>query len=98
MTTTVFKSHEVKFKLLEKKNDITMDGRQISFSISLSASNQWTEIQTGSNNLVTTIRRNFYEDRMEVLLQVNDVTASSIFKRRQPSSEDDFFSNDIDSN
>ena len=45
MTTTVFKNHQISFKLNETKNDITMDGRGINFVMTQQKSNQWIEIQ-----------------------------------------------------
>ena len=80
MTTTLFKSHSVSFKLNELKNDITMDGRNVQFVVTQAEPNQWIEVQ--SSDKVTTLTRNFLPERMEVALKVNNVIASSIFIRR----------------
>ena len=82
MTTTVFKSHQISFKLNETKNDITMDGRGVKFVMTQQKSNQWIEIQNGDNNKTTIITRNFLQDRMQIDLFIDNVTATSIFKRR----------------
>ena len=80
MTSTLFKSHTVSFKLNERKNDITMDGRNVQFVITQTQPNQWIEVQ--SSDKVTTLTRNFLPEKMEVALKVNNVIASSIFIRR----------------
>jgi hypothetical protein len=80
-TDTVFMSHEVKFKLNEPKEDITMDGRAVSFVVHQPKSNQWVEIQQ-SGGKTTTLTRDFEPDRMQVGLLINNIGAMSIFRRR----------------
>ncbi len=80
-TETVFRSHEVLFKLNERANDVTMDGRSVQFVIRQFKSNQWVETQE-SGDKVTTITRDFEDDQMKVSLIVNDVSSMSIFRRR----------------
>ena len=60
-----------------------MDQRTVEFLIHQPKSNQLVEIQTNmSNNVSTTITRDFEQDQMKVGLSVNEVTAKSHFKRR----------------
>lgn len=93
-TDTIFKSHEVTFKLNEEKQDVTMDDRKVAFVIYQPKSNQWVEVQKDHENITTSITRDFYEDNMRVALLVNDVGAVSFFRRRKsPSSSVDFGSN-----
>lgn len=93
-TDTIFKSHEVTFKLNEEKHDVTMDDRNVDFVIYQPKSNQWVEIQKDKDNVSTSITRDFYEDNMRVALLVNDVGAVSFFRRRKtPTSSLDFDSN-----
>ena len=58
-----------------------MDGRRVQFVMSQLKSNQWIEIQSGENKY-TTITRDFFHDYMILNLFMNDVIATSIFKRR----------------
>ena len=58
-----------------------MDGRRVHFVMSQLKSNQWIEVQSGQNKQ-TTITRDFFHDYMILNLSVNDVVATSIFKRR----------------
>ena len=84
-TKTVVKEHSVSFKLNEKKNDITMDGRNIQFVLAQTRSNQWVEIQTDGGDKgskITKITRDFFVDRMQVTLEINTITAKSIFLRQ----------------
>ena len=61
-----------------------MDQRTVEFLIHQPKSNQLVEIQMNtSNNVSTTITRDFEQDQMKVGLLVNGVTAKSYFKRRQ---------------
>jgi len=88
-TDTVFRSHSVSFKLNQKSKDVTMDGRDVEFSIYQPKSNQWVEEQHDVNqNLTTTITRDFKSDQMRVGLLVQGITAASIFKRRKTQPED----------
>ena len=60
-----------------------MDQRTVEFLIHQPKSNQLVEIQNNtSNNVSTTITRDFEPNQMKVGLLVNGVTAESYFKRR----------------
>ena len=62
-------------------DDVTMDGRQIKTEFSMDEdSNQLVEVQIGES-VNTTLIRKFFEDRMEVIMTVNNVTANSVFRR-----------------
>ena len=62
-------------------DDVTMDGRQIKTEFDMDEdSNQLVEVQIGES-VNTTLIRKFFEDRMEVIMTVNNVTASSVFRR-----------------
>ena len=91
-TDTVFRSHEVSFKLNEKKIDTTMDQRKVEFLVHQPKSNQLVEIQkSASTNVSTTITRDFEPHQMKVGLLVNGITAESYFKRRfQDTTFEDF--------
>ena len=80
-TKTVVKEHSVTFKLNEKKNDVTMDGRNVQFVLAQTRSNQWIEIQTDGSKS-TKITRDFFNDRMQVSLEINSIAAKSIFLRQ----------------
>ena len=82
-TKTVVKEHSVSFKLNEMKNDVTMDGRNVEFMLAQTRSNQWVEVQTdGYGSKKTKITRDFFVDRMQVTLEINTITAKSIFLRQ----------------
>ena len=82
-TKTVVKEHSVSFKLNEMKNDVTMDGRNVEFVLAQTRSNQWVEVQTdGYGSKKTKITRDFFVDRMQVTLEINTITAKSIFLRQ----------------
>ena len=90
-TDTVFRSHEVSFKLNEKKIDTTMDNRKVEFVVHQPKSNQLVEIQKSlATQISTSITRNFEKNQMSVELLVNGVAAKSYFKRR----EETFFKDD----
>ena len=58
-----------------------MDGRKVNFMMYQPQSNQWVEEQTNGNTK-TTITRHFEQNIMKVCLEVNGVSAESIFRRR----------------
>ena len=58
-----------------------MDGREIQSIFFVPGHNILEELQMG-DGVNTTLTRQFYYDRMEVHMRVNDVNATSIFKRR----------------
>ena len=57
-----------------------MDGRRIKTIFSRPSYNRLIEEQVG-DTVNTTLVRDFFRDRMEVTMYVNNVTASSVFKR-----------------
>ena len=57
-----------------------MDGRSIKTVFTRPSWNRLVEDQVGET-VNTTLVRDFFKDRMEVTMYVNNVTASSIFKR-----------------
>ena len=57
-----------------------MDGRNIKTVFTQLGRNRIVEEQVGES-VNTTIIREFFKDRMEVTMAVNNVTASSVFKR-----------------
>jgi len=57
-----------------------MDGRNIKTVYTQLGRNRIVEEQAGES-VNTTIIRDFFKDRMEVTMAVNNVTASSVFKR-----------------
>ena len=61
--------------------DITMDGREVTSKYTMSKANTLIEETMGKTSN-TTLTRNFFSDGMEVIMQVNDVTAQSVFKRK----------------
>ena len=69
--------------LMLQVEDITMDGREVTSKYTMPKQNTLVE-ETMSNGSNTTLTRNFFVSGMEVIMQVNDVTASSLFTRKQP--------------
>ena len=67
--------------LLLQVEDITMDGRSVTSKYTMPETNTLVE-ETSSTTSNTTLTRNFFNDGMEVIMQVNDVTARSFFKRK----------------
>ena len=57
-----------------------MDGRNIKTVYTQLGRNRIVEEQAGES-VNTTIIRDFFKDRMEVTMAVNNVTASSVFRR-----------------
>jgi len=75
------KIHDIAFTLGEEVMDITMDGREVTSKYTMSKANTLIEETMGKTSN-TTLTRNFFSDGMEVIMQVNDVTAQSVFKRK----------------
>ena len=82
-TDAVVKTHLVTFQLGELVEDLTIDGRKIKTVFTQRDKNRIVEEQVGET-VNTTIIRDFFKDRMEVTLAVNNVTASSVFKKKFP--------------
>ena len=74
------RSHVITFNLGEEMEDLTMDGRSINTVFTRPSWNRLVEVQVG-DMVNTTLVRDFFQDRMEVTMQVNNVSASSIFRR-----------------
>ena len=69
------------FHLNEWVDDVTMDGRNIKTKFFHDGDlNTLIEFQR-SENVNTTLTRQFFVDRMEVYMNVNSVNASSLFRR-----------------
>ena len=69
------------FHLNEWVDDVTMDGRNIKTKFFQEGDlNTLIEFQR-SDNVNTTLTRQFFVDRMEVYMNVNSVNASSLFRR-----------------
>ena len=79
-TDAGLKSHMISFHLNEWVDDVTMDGRNIRTKFQMSKLNTLVEFQR-SDNVNTTLTREFFADRMEVYMNVNTVNASSLFRR-----------------
>ena len=79
-TDAGLKNHVINFQTDEWVDDVTMDGRYISSMFSTPDTNTLVEFQM-EDSVNTTISRYFYSDRMEVRMNVNNVNASSLFKR-----------------
>ncbi|TRY70774.1 hypothetical protein TCAL_04841 [Tigriopus californicus] len=79
-TDTLFKSHEVSFRLNQPSTDITMDGRLVSFVVNQTGPNTLVEQQT-SGDKHTLLVRQFSANEMKVALNVNEVRSTSIFYR-----------------
>ena len=59
-----------------------MDGRAVTSKFLLSKPNTLIEEQMGETTN-TTLTRNFFQDGMEVIMEVNGVTAQSFFTRKK---------------
>lgn len=79
-TDAGLKNHVINFQTDEWVDDVTMDGRYIRSMFSTPDTNTLVEFQM-EDSVNTTISRYFYSDRMEVRMNVNNVNASSLFKR-----------------
>ena len=79
-TDAAVRTHLVTFQLGEEVEDFTMDGRSIKTIFTRPSWNRLVEEQVG-DTVNTTLVRDFFRDRMEVTMYVNNVTASSVFKR-----------------
>ena len=79
-TDAAVRTHFVTFQLGELVEDFTMDGRSIKTMFTMPSQNRLVEEQIGET-VNTTLVRDFFKDRIEVTMHVNNVTASSVFKR-----------------
>jgi len=79
-TDAGLRSHVIDFQTGEWVEDVTMDGREIKTTFSSPSPNTLVEFQM-SDTVNTTLVRHFFHDRMEVIMNVNDVNATSLFKR-----------------
>merc|ERR1711874_488976 len=79
-TDAAVRTHLVTFQLGEEVEDLTMDGRTIRTVFTRPAWNRIVEEQVGET-VNTTIIRDFFKDRMEVSMAVNNVNATSVFIR-----------------
>ena len=79
-TDAAVRTHLVTFQLGEEVKDLTMDGRSIKTVFTRPSWNRLVEEQVG-DKVKTTLVRDFFRDRMEVTMFVNNVLASSVFKR-----------------
>ena len=79
-TDAGLRSHVIDFQTGEWVEDVTMDGREIKTTFSSPSPNTLVEFQM-SDTVNTTLVRHFFHDRMEVVMNVNDVNATSLFKR-----------------
>ena len=70
----------ITFQLGEEVKDFTMDGRSIKTTFTRPSWNRLVEEQVG-DTVNTTLIRDFFMDRMEVTMYVNNVTASSVFRK-----------------
>eukprot|EP00092_Neocalanus_flemingeri_P025452 GFUD01027595.1.p1 GENE.GFUD01027595.1~~GFUD01027595.1.p1 ORF type:complete len:222 (+),score=53.59 GFUD01027595.1:346-1011(+) len=80
-TDAGIKIHDIVFTIGEEVKDTTMDGREVTSKFLLSRPNTLIEEQMGES-VNTTLTRNFYEDSMDVIMEVNGVIAQSVFKRK----------------
>jgi hypothetical protein len=74
------RTHLITFQLEKEVKDLTMDGRSIKTIFTRPGKNRLVEVQVG-DTVNTTLVRDFFRDRMEVTMNVNNVLASSVFKR-----------------
>lgn len=85
-TDTLVKSHTLQFELGKWGSDTTLDGREVLYRFDLDGLNQLTERQISVPNNTeskrSTITRIFSQDHMNVRLSLNDVVATSQFKRK----------------
>ena len=58
-----------------------MDGRSIKLLFTMTGHNTLVEFQVG-DSVNTTLVRQFYRDRLVVNMSANNVTASSLFRRK----------------
>ena len=85
-TSTLVKSHTIQFQLGTWASDTTLDGRNVLYRFDIVGPNQLLEEQISLPNTTyskrTTIMRIFTKDHMKVQLSINDVKATSQFKRK----------------
>ena len=82
-TSTMVRDHTVTFQLGEEVEDTTLDGRRVASTFTQGEGNQLVEEQVGMRGS-TRLVRTFHQDRMEVTMQANLVTANSVFRRTAP--------------
>jgi len=80
-TDAVVRTHQVTFSLGELVEDFTMDRRRVKTIYTMPSRNRLVEEQMG-NKVNTTLVRDFFEERMDVAMYVNDVIATSVFYRK----------------
>merc|ERR1711892_124956 len=80
-TDAVVRTHLITFSLGEEVQDFTMDRRRIKTIYTIPSRNRLVEEQMGSK-VNTTLIRDFFGDRMDVNMYVNDVIATSVFYRK----------------
>jgi len=80
-TDAGLRTHSISFHTGSWVEDVTMDGRRIKSLFSRTGQNRLVEFQVGES-VNTTLVRDFYRDRLEVKMSVNNVTASSLFIRK----------------
>ena len=79
-TDNAVRTNLVTFRLGEVVKDFTIDGRSIKTMFTMPSQNRLVEEQVGG--LVnTTLVRDFFSDKIKVTIYVNNITASSVFKR-----------------
>jgi len=79
-TDAGLRTHVIEFETGQWVEDVTMDGREITTTFSSPSPNTLVEFQM-SDTVNTTLTRHFFPDRMEVVMNVNNVNATSLFKR-----------------
>ena len=79
-TDAGLRTHNIQFQLDTWTQDTTMDGRRIMTMFTRPTVDTLVELQM-SDRVNTTLVRQFYNDRMEVTMRVNNVVATSLFKR-----------------
>jgi len=80
-TDAGLRTHTVSFQTGTWVEDVTMDGRSIKSLFTMTGHNTLVEFQVG-DSVNTTLVRQFYRDRLVVNMSANNVTASSLFRRK----------------
>merc|ERR1711988_1074025 len=80
-TDAGLRTHTVSFQTGTWVEDVTMDGRSIKSLFTMTGHNTLVEYQVG-DSVNTTLVRQFYRDRLVVNMSANNVTASSLFRRK----------------
>lgn len=78
-TTTTFKTTEIKFKLNETFDETTGDGRKVKSLVSWDG-DKLVHKQTGEPK-DTTITREFTDDTMKMVLVVDDIVCTRVYKK-----------------